>query len=196
MQQIVFYIFSFLALLSASMVVFSRNTVKSALFLVLTFIFSSILWLILEAEFLAITLVLVYVGAVMVLFLFVVMMLDIDISLSKEGFIKIFPFAMIISLFLLIFLIYVFDFYDFGISDSTSVSNYINGEYSNIKAIGILLYTEYLFAFEVSGLLLLVGMIAAIGLTFRGQSKHNKSIDPGKQIIVNNKDRIKLIDER
>jgi NADH-quinone oxidoreductase subunit J len=187
MQQVFFYIFSSAAVFSSILVVLSKNTVKSVLFLILSFISTGCLWLLLEAEFLAITLVLVYVGAVIVLFLFVVMMIDQEFEIKKVGVSKYSPFILFTSLFILLILVFFMNPYDYG---SDIIMPEIRGSGNNITILGTLLYNKYLFAFEIAGILLLVGMVAAIAVAFRGkQDRLNQDISD--QVNVKSTDRLR-----
>ena len=170
MEQLVFYFFSTMALLSATMVIVSKNPVRAVLSLIVSFISMAALWLLLEAEFLAITLVLVYVGAVMVLFLFVIMMLDIELASIREGFSKFLPLGICVSVLVVLGLVAAVGPEDFGLQKySAPVPHAAN--FSNIEVLGELLYTQYLYPFEIAGVLLLVAIVAAIRLTFRGKQK-------------------------
>lgn len=189
--QTVFYAFSALAILAASMVIFAKNPVRAVLFLILTFFATSGLWMLLEAEFLAIILVLVYVGAVMVLFLFVVMMLDIELAQTREGFIRYLPLGLGISTAVVLALIYAVGEKEFGLAVFGSPIPH-DKTFSNIKALGALLYTQYWYPFEIAGVLLLVAIVSAISLTFRGK-KENKAKDPAWQVAVQKRDRVRLI---
>ncbi len=186
-----FYFFSAIIVTSALSVVLAKHPVRAVLSLVLAFIASSGIWLLLSAEFLALTLIVVYVGAVMVLFLFVVMMLDVDLSAINAGFNKYLPIATIVSGGLFIFFIYVIN------SGVFSISNYPLPvekpvDYSNIKELGLELYSNYLYCFELAGALLMVAIIAAIALAFRGP-KHRHKQDINKQVKVNKSERLKII---
>lgn len=187
-HTVIFYVFSALAIIASIMVILSKNSVHSALFLVLSFIAASGLWLLAQAEFLAIALVLVYVGAVMVLFLFVVMMLDVEINAHKQKLVRYFPLALIVAFTFVAVLIFAF-MKDKLVSPTLPP---VLPDYSNVKALGYLLYTEYLLPFEVAGLLLTVAIIAAIGLTFRGK-KEAKSPYPSKQILATKANRLKIM---
>jgi NADH-quinone oxidoreductase subunit J len=187
--NMIFYIFSLISILSASQVVLSRNPVKSVLSLVLCFFSTAVLWMLCETEFLSIVLILVYIGAVMVLFLFVIMMLDIKVSFMKEGFIKYLPLGISISILFIVGIVYSIT-YNAIISCKTFASYPEN--YNNVKTLGEVLFTEYLYPFELSGIILLVAMIAAISLTFRGTQKR-KQQDVTDQIKVNAKERVKLV---
>lgn len=190
-ETIVFYFFAAVTVLSAASVVTVRNPVYAALFLVLAFFSSAFIWMLLEAEFLAITLVLVYVGAVMVLFLFVVMMLDINIAVLREGFIKFLPIgiALALAMFGLIYTVISGDQFSL---DSMAAPVAKSADYSNTKALGSVLYTDYVFAFEIAAVILLVAIIAAIALTMRKRPE-TKYQDPSVQIKVRKQDRLRII---
>ena len=165
--DIIFYFFSTVLVSSALGVITARNPVHSALLLVLAFFTSSGLWLLLEAEFLAITLVLVYVGAVMVLFLFVVMMLDINLIRLREGFLKWFPFGALLALVMAAEMAMVLMGKQFGAGGNAGSASARGADYSNTKELGRLIYTEYVYAFELAAVILLVAIVAAIALTLR-----------------------------
>ena len=192
MKQIIFYFFSFFSLLMAFVVIYAKNSVFAVLSLILTFIFTSIIWLILEAEFLAMTLILIYVGAVMVLFLFVIMMLDIEEIIKKSTFVKFWPLTILIPIFLFWFILYSYN----HITSSFTINHILTQhgiDYNNIKELGILIYTKHIFSFEISGLLLLVGIIAAISLTFRGKSNNRHYQNIKLQVYTNVNKRLKLV---
>ena len=191
-EQIVFYLFGGVLLLSASMVVIMRNPIHSALFLVLSFFASAAIWLLLQAEFLAITLVLVYVGAVMVLFLFVVMMLDINLVTVREGFARFLPVGITVAVLMVAAMGLVVSS-DYFMSDTYMVIKSIGPDYSNTKELGLILYTQYLYQFEIAGAILLVAIIAAISLSM-SKSKVNKSISSEEQVIVKKTDRLRVIE--
>ena len=190
-EQIVFYLFGGILLLSASMVVVMRNPIHSALFLVLSFFASAAIWLLLQAEFLAITLVLVYVGAVMVLFLFVVMMLDINLVTVREGFARFLPVGITVAVFMIAAMGLVVSS-DYFISDTYMPIKSIGLDYSNTKELGLTLYTQYLYQFEIAGAILLVAIVATISLSM-SKSKVNKSISPEQQVIVKKIDRLRVV---
>jgi NADH-quinone oxidoreductase subunit J len=222
-QSALFYAFSAVLLFAALRVITARNPVHAALYLVLAFFQASGVWMLLQAEFLSITLVLVYVGAVMVLFLFVVMMLDINLDSLRQGFWKHFPLAAtvgaVIALELAAVLLGGFRISQPRVSalpsvvmptavnaplDAASssvvaaaepvaqVGHVVVAQISNTKALGILLYTEYLYPVQVAALILLVALIAAIALTLRAR-KDTKSQDPGQQVRVKARDRVSLV---
>lgn len=191
LQDFVFYSLASVAVVAALGVITLRNPVHSALFLVLVFVTSSGLWLLLEAEFLAIALVLVYVGAVMVLFLFVVMMLDINLDRLREGFWKWFPFGAILALIMTVEMGMVFMSRQFG-SEVIKNPEPKLVDYSNTKELGQLIYTEYVYAFELAAVILLVAMVAAIAITLRYRTD-KKSPDVSKQVAVSRDERLKII---
>ena len=189
-EALIFYVFAFLTVVSAISVITVRNPVQAALFLVATFFTSAVIWMTLEAEFLAISLVLVYVGAVMVLFLFVVMMLDINIARMREGFVRYLPLGVLVALVMLAMMLSVVtsDIFTLDIAEPTPKP----ADYSNTKALGGVLYTEYVFAFEIAAVILLVAIIAAISLTMRKRA-HTKYQNPSEQIKVRKADRLRIV---
>lgn len=189
--QLTFYFFASIVVLAAAAVVTIKNPVKAALFLVLAFVGAAGVWLTLQAEFLAIVLVLVYVGAVMVLFLFVVMMLDIDMAVMRAGFTKYLPLGLVIAALLVIQLVLVMKG-TFSGNEFAGIQM-LGADYSNTKALGAVIYTDYVLVFELAALILLVAMIAAIALTHRKRSKDNKAVDPGGQVLVSREDRLKIL---
>ncbi len=190
-ETMVFYLFAISTVVTATAVVTVRNPVHAALFLVLTFFTSAIIWMTLEAEFLAISLVLVYVGAVMVLFLFVVMMLDINIARLREGFVKYLPLGVAVALIMLGLMLNVVTSDIFSI-DTISEPAAKAADHSNTKALGSVLYTDYVFAFEIAAVILLVAIIAAISLTMRKRAT-TKYQNPSEQIKVRKADRIRIV---
>jgi len=190
-EIIIFYIFSLLLLSSAIAVVTVNNPVKSAISLVFSFFCSAILWLLLNAEFLSIILILVYVGAVMVLFLFVVMMLDINISQAKEGFVKYFSIGIFVFATIAGLLSYFF-YNQFDNSSENIITSIDLIGTDNTKNLGYLLYTEYLLAFEIAAIILLLGIISAITLTLR-KSTTNKYQNPSQQVNVSKNERLRII---
>jgi NADH-quinone oxidoreductase subunit J len=188
-ETIVFYMFAALIVFSALGVITSRNPVHAVLLLVLAFISSAGIWMLLEAEFLAITLVLVYVGAVMVLFLFVVMMLDINLVRLREGFWKWLPFGATLAGLMAFEMIWVLG----GSANSSGlVAVKHAADYSNTKELGRLLYTDYVYPFEIAAVILLVAMVAAIALTLRHR-KDSKSQVISEQLSATKADRLKII---
>jgi NADH-quinone oxidoreductase subunit J len=188
-----FYLFSVVLMFAAFRVVTARNPVHAVLFLMLAFSQASGLWLLLQAEFLAMTLVLVYLGAVMVLFLFVVMMLDINLDTLREGFWKHFPLAATLGALVALEMAGVL-MSGFRISEAPQVAASAGqaAQVSNSKALGILLYTEYLMPIQVAASILLVAMIAAIALTLR-ERKDSKAISASEQVHVRAKDRLVVV---
>ena len=187
-QLIVFYFFALIMVLAAARMITAKNPVHSALSLVLVFFTSSAIWLLLEAEFLAIALVLVYVGAVMVLFLFVVMMLDINISKMREGFVQFLPVALVVSAVMIVELVLVVVSKEFDIARSVVAEAQIG----NTQALGEVLYTDYLLPFEVASVILLVAIVAAIVLTLR-QRPATRYQNPATQVKVKAKDRVRIV---
>ncbi len=191
-EQFVFYVFAAAMLGSALMVITLRNPVHAALSLVLTFFSGAALWLLLEAEFLAITLVLVYVGAVMVLFLFVVMMLDINLAKMQEGFVKLLPLGVLLALLVVGMMVYVVGPGNFGLERFADPAPH-GADYSNTRELGRILYTVYVYPFEIAAAILLVAIIAAISLALRKRpmTKHQ---DPDLQIAVRKEDRLRIVE--
>ena len=191
-ENIVFYVFAAIMVFSAFMVITVKNPVQAALFLVLTFFSCSAIWLLLEAEFLAITLVLVYVGAVMVLFLFVVMMLDINVARMRAAFMQYLPIgiAVLITMIVMMFMIVGGD--HFGLEQVAAPARQA-ADYNNTRELGLVLYTVYVYPFEIAAVILLVAIIAAIALTLRRRPK-TKYQDPDAQIAVKRDDRIRMVE--
>lgn len=194
MQQFLFYFFASISLIFASSVIAFSNPMRSILALMVTFFSTAALWLLLKAEFLAIILVLVYVGAVMVLFLFVIMMLDIDKESKESRVSKKISIFLLIPIFFDFLLIYCFsNYYNLLSTDKISqlfYSDNFDESANNVKGLGYLLYDKYLFSFEIAGILLLVGIVSSVILSFRG--KRNRK-NQTKQTDVISCDRIKLV---
>jgi NADH-quinone oxidoreductase subunit J len=194
---VLFYIFALLLTVSGLKVITSRNPVACALFLVLAFFNAAAIWMLLEAEFLAILLVLVYVGAVMVLFLFVVMMLDINLDVLRRDFKRFVPMATIVGAIIVIETALIL-WHGYGatvqpVRDTTAVgAAAATAGWSNTRLIGKVIYTDYIFAFEVAGLVLLVAIIAAIALTTRHQ-KDSKRQRVSDQVKVRASDRVRVV---
>ncbi len=190
-QAILFYVFATALIGAALGVVFSRNPVHSVMLLVLTFFQAAVLWLMAEAEFLAIILILVYVGAVMVLFLFVIMMLEVNVESAKRGLTRYAPLAIAIALVMVVELIQLV----WLKSKADAIPGLFGANpegYDNTKALGAVLYTEHVYAFEIAAVILLVAMVAAITLTTRkrpGLKLQNIS----EQVAVRAKDRVRLV---
>jgi NADH-quinone oxidoreductase subunit J len=178
-------------LLAALGVIVSRNPVHSALSLVLCFFQSAAIWLLIEAEFLAIVLVLVYVGAVMVLFLFVVMMLDINVEELRRGFTRFAWLGWITAFVVIAQIVGVVWFKGLGV-DATQGMAPLPADYSNTKALGAVLYTEYVYVFELAAVLLLVAIVASISLTMR-KRPGSKVQDISAQVAVRRQDRVRLV---
>jgi NADH-quinone oxidoreductase subunit J len=192
LQEIIFYAFALLMVGAATAVITVRNPVYAVLFLVLTFFTAAAIWMLLEAEFLAIVLVVVYVGAVMVLFLFVVMMLDINLAPLKEGFIRYLPVGIAVALLMaaeLLTVIWSRDRFGTGLYPVPSAHE---AGYSNTAAIGERLYTQFLLPFEVAGIILLVAIVAAIALTLRKRSGVRTQV-PSQQVRVKRNERVRLV---
>jgi NADH-quinone oxidoreductase subunit J len=189
-----FFAFAGVTIAAALGVVASRNPVHSALFLVLTFFSCAGVWLLLEAEFLAITLVLVYVGAVMVLFLFVVMMLNINVAKMRQGFVSYLPVGLLFAVLMLSVMVWVVGPVGPDVMGIATLDQAVKhaADYSNTEMLGEILYTDYVLAFEVAAVILLVAIIAAISLTLRKRPA-TKYQTPGKQIQVKRNDRLKII---
>ena len=183
----VFYLLGAVLLVSGVLVITARNPVHGVLFLVLAFFNAAGIWLLLQAEFLAIALVVVYVGAVMVLFLFVVMMLDINLERVREGFWRNLPLALVVGGILVIEMVFILGNRIFG-----SAPALVPPGYSNTKALGRVLYTQYAYAFEIAAVLLLVAIISAIALTLR-KRKDSRYQDPSLQVKVRRQDRVRMV---
>jgi NADH-quinone oxidoreductase subunit J len=186
-----FYVFSAIMLFAAFRVITARNPVHAALFLVLAFFQAAAIWILLKAEFLAITLVLVYVGAVMVLFLFVIMMMDINLDEVRQGFWKHFPLAAFIGALIALEMGFVL-MGGFRLTEGPQTPEVLAAQANNTKALGLLLYTKYIYPMEIAAVLLLVGIVAAIALTLR-ERKDSKHVDAGDQVRVKARDRMELI---
>ena len=189
-KTFVFYFLAVIMVFAALRVITARNPVHAALFLVLTFFNAGGLWLLLQAEFLAITLVMVYVGAVMVLFLFVVMMLDINLDRLREGFWSYLPVGALVGILMLVEMAMVLGGSYFGL-EAMPAPPAAAETYSNTREIGRVLYTDYVYPFELASLVLLVAMVAAVALTLR-KRKGLKSIPPSEQVAVKREGRIEL----
>lgn len=189
-KTFVFYFLSAILVYSALRVVTLRNPIHAALHLVLAFFSASGVWILLQAEFLAIALILVYVGAVMVLFLFVVMLLDINLDRLREGFWSYLPMGSIVALIMVA---------EMGLVLGGSYLNWFESDvpqtvagHSNVQAVGRLLFTNYVYPFELASVILLVGIVAAVSLTLRGKRK-SKSVSPSQQVFVKSLDRVRVL---
>lgn len=200
LPQALFYLFAGIAILTATLAITQNNPVRCVLFLVLTFFASAVLWLLLEKEFLALILVLVYVGAVMTLFLFVVMMLNIDTESIKQHLIRYMPFGLILVAFLTGLLMVAIPDDAFKAMVETQGSSSIlplqtdkmEKPLSNTEQLGMVLYTDYFFAFELAAVLLLVAIVSAITLAHR-TAQRSKKQDIVKQLMTRPEDRVKLV---
>lgn len=186
-----FYLFAVVLLFAAFRVITARNPVYAALYLVLAFFQASAIWLLLRAEFLAISLVLVYVGAVMVLFLFVVMMLDINVDGLREGFWKHFPLAAGVGALIALEMAAVL-MGGFRLGEARPASGAMAADSSNTLELGKLLYSQYLYPLEIAAVILLVAIIAAIALTLRTR-KDSKYVNPSDQVRVKARDRVRIV---
>ncbi len=189
-QALVFFMLAIITVIAALRVITSRDPVHAALFLVLIFFSTAGIWMLMEAEFLALTLVLVYVGAVMVLFLFVVMMLDINLERLREGFWRWFPFGAALAVVMVVEMVWVL-----GNEQTAKTGEHVAkhaANYSNTKELGRLIYTDYVYAFELAAVILLVAIVAAIALAFRRRGG-TKRQDSEKQVAVKRADRIRLV---
>lgn len=189
MQLILFYIFAAVLLFAATMVITNRNPVYAALFLVLAFFNAAVIWLLAEAEFLAVVLVVVYVGAVMVLFLFVVMMLDINTAQLREGFARYLPIGAVVALVMVLEMVLVVSSDQINLLGNGEVA----GVGNNVEALGSILYTTYVYPFELAAMVLLTAMVAAILLTLRRRPgvKHQ---NPIRQVQVRKADRLRVLE--
>jgi NADH-quinone oxidoreductase subunit J len=187
-ESAVFYAFSAVLLLSGLRVITARNPVHGALFLVLAFFTAAALWLLLQAEFLALALVVVYVGAVMVLFLFVVMMLDINLERVREGFWRNLPLALVVGGVMVVEMVLILGRRVWGTADLKPLP----APYSNTRQLGRVLYTDYAYAFEIAAVVLLVAIIAAIALTLR-RRKDSRGQNPSEQVRARREERVRLV---
>lgn len=190
-KLLVFWIFSLVLIGAAIGVITTRNPVQAALFLVLAFFNSAIIWMLMEAEFLSITLVLVYVGAVMVLFLFVVMMLDINSLPEREGFTRYLPLGGLIAAAIVVQMVFLIRVRWFS-AENYPVPAARAADYSNTEELGLAIYTDYIFQFEVAAVILLVAIIASIALTMR-RRPDTKYQRPSEQVQVKKEDRLRIV---
>jgi NADH-quinone oxidoreductase subunit J len=188
---VLFYAFAAVLVAAALGVITSRNPVHAALFLVLAFVQSAVLWLLIDAEFLALALVLVYVGAVMVLFLFVVMMLDVNVEELRKGFTRYLPAGIAVALIVVVEIGHVVWFKSQGLAFLTAPQS-MPADHSNTKELGAVLYTEYVYAFEIASMILLLAIVAAITLTMR-KRPGLKLQDIVKQVAVRREDRVRIV---
>jgi NADH-quinone oxidoreductase subunit J len=190
-EKLVFYTFATILVYAATRVITVRNPVHAALHLVLAFFTCAGLWLLLEAEFLAITLVLVYVGAVMVLFLFVVMMLDINMTPLREGYMKYLPVGLVVAILMLVEMVLVLRAKTFDAASMPEPAARA-ADYSNTRELGSVLYTDYVYPFEIASVILVVAIIAAIVLTMRKRGE-TRVQNPAEQVKVQRDDRVRLV---
>lgn len=191
-QEIIFWFFSAVLVFAALRVITARNPVHAALFLVLAFCTSAGLWIQLEAEFLGIALILVYVGAVMVLFLFVVMMLDINIERLRQGFWSYLPVGGLVAALLVVEMALVLGGPWFGLGEAPRPLPAPEG-YSNTKELGRLIYTDYVYPFELAAVILLVAIVAAIALTLRRRKSSGRQMDVAQQVQIKRADRVRIV---
>ena len=189
-STLIFYFFASVLVVSGLCVITMRNAVYAALFLILAFFTAAALWLLLFAEFLAITLVLVYVGAVMVLFLFVIMMLDINFAKLREGFWRYLPLAAVVALVMAAEMVTLLISKSFGLAVVARAAPAPG--VSNVKELGRVLYTDYVLPFELAAVILLIAIVAAIALTLRSR-KESKYQNVSEQVRVKSTDRLKII---
>ncbi len=190
-EAIVFYAFAIALIGSALMVIFSRHPVRAILFLVMAFFSASVLWMVLQAEFLALVLIFVYVGSVMTLFLFVVMMLNIDMAPLREGFVRFLPLGIIVMAAIVSIMMLVLTPQHLGIHGAVFPQHGAN--YSNVTAMGNLLYTKYFYAFELASVILLVAIVSAISLAFFGRKPNTRTQKMAAQHEVHKKQRLRII---
>ena len=190
-EKFLFYVFAAVLVFAAIMVITQRNPVHSVLFLVMAFFNAAALWMLAEAEFLAIALVLVYVGAVMVLFLFVVMMLDINLAELRAGFIRYLPVGLLVAIAMLVEMTMIVGPKYFGLGQFASPAPR-PADYNNTEELGLALFTEHLYEFELAAVILLVAIIAAIGLTMRRRPE-TKYQNPTTQVQVKARDRLRVV---
>ncbi|MBP6116641.1 MAG: NADH-quinone oxidoreductase subunit J [Neisseriaceae bacterium] len=190
-QLVLFYVFSAILLTAAVNVVMSKNPVHAALFLVLAFFTSACLWMLMQAEFLALLLVLVYVGAVMVLFLFVVMMIDIDLETMRQGFWRHLPVALIVGALMAIQIVLILVDPKLNLTSFGALPE-VAADVNNVRDLGLLIYTQYLLPFELAAVLLLLAIVAAIALAHRKRETTN-NIDVSAQVRVRSQDRLRMV---
>jgi len=191
-HQVIFYCFSAVLIGAAIMVITARNPVHAILFLVLAFFATSVLWMLLQAEFLSLLLIFVYVGAVMTLFLFVVMMLNIDLEKMRVKFVRYLPYGFTVMVLLVGTILLVIG--PQHLKEASMLPVHYPADYSNTKAMGTLLFTHYLYPFEIAAVLLLVAIISAIALAFHGRKPGTKTQNIQTQLKANKRDRLRIID--
>jgi NADH-quinone oxidoreductase subunit J len=188
MSLAIFYVFAVVLVFAAFRVITAKNPVHAVLYLVLSFFNSAVLWMLMKAEFLAVSLIVIYVGAVMVLFLFVVMMLDINFEALRKSFWKFLPVAGTVAVIMLVEMVLILT------HRYAKIDNVVEPSFDTASAevLGMLIYTEYFLPFQLSAVLLLVGMVAAIALTLR-KRKSTKYINPGDQVRIKREDRVRMV---
>src|SRR3989338_4824669 len=191
-HEIIFYTFTVVLIASATAVITSKNSMRAVLFLVVAFFSSAVLWMLMQAEFLALVLIFVYVGAVMTLFLFVVMMIRADRSELNQSFVRYYFVGFLALIILVGTAFYAFSAKHWSLANT--LPTHYPAQYNNIQAMGMLLFTKYLFPFEIAAVLLLVGMVSAIALAFHGKKQGTKSQIISQQLRANKKDRLRLVD--
>ena len=189
-KTVLFYVFSAVMIIAALRVITARNPVHAVLFLVLAFFNASGIWMLLQAEFLAVALIMVYVGAVMVLFLFVVMMLDINIERMRQGFWQYLPMGALVGVLLLAEMAIVLTGRYFGLENMPAHN--LPAEHSNTAELARLLFTDYFFPFELASVILTVAVVAAVMLTLRRRTD-SKAMQPSDQIAIKRADRIRIV---
>ncbi|ACJ17982.1 NADH-quinone oxidoreductase subunit J [Coxiella burnetii] len=189
--EVTFFIFAAVLIAAAAMVIISRNPVHAVLFLVLAFFASAVLWMMMQAEFLALVLIFVYVGAVMTLFLFVVMMLNIDLSDLQQKFVRFLPFGLIAMALLIGMMVVIVSPRHFTVA--TAHLPHVASNFSNVKAMGSLLYVDYFYPFEIAAVILLVAIIAAITLAFHGRKPNTKFQRVREQLEAKKENRLRVI---
>lgn len=190
-HQVIFYVFTAVLVAAATGMITSKNPVRAVLLLVVAFFASAILWMLMQAEFLALVLIFVYVGAVMTLFLFVVMMMRTDVAAAKS-FVKYYPLALVALVVLVGTAFYAFSAPHW--MPSATMPVHYSAHYNNVVVMGTLLFTKYLLAFEIAAVLLLVGMVSAIVLAFHGRKEGTRSQRVAEQLAANKRDRLQLVD--
>lgn len=190
-ETLIFYFLASILLFAALRVITAHHPIHAALFLVLAFFTAAGLWMLLEAEFLAITLVLVYIGAVTVLFLFVVMMMDLDLGKLRQGFWNNLPLAVVVGGLMALEMVLILARKSI-FADTSDLAQHHAANYSNTKELGRLLYTDYVYPFELAAVVLLIAIVAAIAITLR-HSKNTKHQDPAKQVRVRSADCFRVI---
>ena len=188
--NLVFYITAFIMIFSAFMVIMARNTARSAVFLALTFFCAALLWMLLQAEFLSLVIVFVYVGAVMTLFLFVVMMLNVEIDSLKAATLRYFPAALLAAVIVLALMMHILNRHDLN-----TIMHPIHhaANYSDTAALGKILYSKYLFSFELASIILFIAIVASISLVFVGRRPNSKGQSISAQQDVKKSDRLRII---